>query len=188
MKASSAPNLSLALAHHPVVNKKGEIIASAVTNLDLHDMARAARTYGAHRFYVTTPLDDQKRLVERIVGHWTDGIGGAYNPARRRALELIRILDDVGQAADDMARHAGQRPRIVATSAQPGPKRIGFQELRRELASGRPHLLVFGTAWGLSRNYLDTADGILAPIEGRSDYNHLSVRSAAAIILDRLAG
>lgn len=188
MKASSAPNLSLALAHHPVVNKKGEVIASAVTNLDLHDMARAARTYGVHRFYVTTPLDDQKRLVERIVAHWTDGVGGAYNPARRRALELIRIRDDVGQAADDMARHTGQRPRIVATSAQPGPKRIGYRELRQTLASGRPHLLVFGTAWGLSPDFLDAADGVLEPIQGRLDYNHLSVRSAAAIILDRLVG
>ncbi len=52
-----------------MVNKKGEIIASAVTNLDLHDIARAARTFGVGRFFVVTPLADQKRLVEKIVAH-----------------------------------------------------------------------------------------------------------------------
>jgi len=31
-------------------------------------------------------------------------------------------------------------------------------------------------------------DHRLAPIQGVSNYNHLSVRSAAAIILDRLLG
>jgi len=31
-------------------------------------------------------------------------------------------------------------------------------------------------------------DMLLEPIEGYTDYNHLSVRSAAAIILDRLLG
>jgi hypothetical protein len=29
---------------------------------------------------------------------------------------------------------------------------------------------------------------VLAPIRGNTSYNHLSVRSAAAIILDRLLG
>jgi hypothetical protein len=53
---------------------------------------------------------------------------------------------------------------------------------------GEPCLLIFGTAWGLSPALLETADFVLAPIEGPTDYNHLSVRSAAAIILDRLLG
>jgi hypothetical protein len=43
-----------------VVNKNGEIIASAVTNLDLHDISRVAKTYGVQAFYVVTPLRDQK--------------------------------------------------------------------------------------------------------------------------------
>jgi hypothetical protein len=49
-------------------------------------------------------------------------------------------------------------------------------------------LLLFGTAWGLVDQVFDKADYLLDPVEGYTNYNHLSVRSAAAIILDRLAG
>jgi hypothetical protein len=45
-----------------------------------------------------------------------------------------------------------------------------------------------GTGWGLADQVLDRVDRLLAPIQGAADYNHLSVRSAAAIILDRLFG
>ena len=54
---SSAPNLSLALIHHPVVNRRGEPITAAVTNLDLPDIARAALTFGVRSFFVVTPLE-----------------------------------------------------------------------------------------------------------------------------------
>jgi hypothetical protein len=56
------------------------------------------------------------------------------------------------------------------------------------LQRGQPYLLVFGTAWGLAEPFISEADYILEPISGRTDYNHLSVRSAAGIILDRLLG
>ena len=49
-------------------------------------------------------------------------------------------------------------------------------------------LLLFGTAWGLHDELLETVDYVLAPIAGRNGYNHLSVRTAAAIIMDRLVG
>ena len=58
------PKLYVALIHYPVVNKNGETIASALTNLDLHDISRAAKTYGLEAFCVVTPLEDQKDLVE----------------------------------------------------------------------------------------------------------------------------
>jgi hypothetical protein len=51
----------------------------------------------------------------------------------------------------------------------------------------RAFLLLFGTAWGLDPTVIDTADYTLEPIRGRTDYNHLSVRSAVAIVVDRLA-
>ena len=57
------PNLYLSLLHYPVVNKQGETITSAVTNLDLHDIARVSATYGVKAFYAVTPLEDQKALV-----------------------------------------------------------------------------------------------------------------------------
>jgi hypothetical protein len=83
--------LYVALIHYPVVDKNGDIIASAVTNLDLHDISRAAKTYGLKSFYVVTPLEDQRELVERIISHWTNGIGAAYNP-KRPALATINFV------------------------------------------------------------------------------------------------
>ncbi|MBI9083565.1 MAG: RNA methyltransferase [Desulfobacterales bacterium] len=178
----------MALTHYPVVNKNGDTIASAVTNLDLHDIARAARTYGLRRFYVITPLEDQQRLIKRIVDHWVCGVGGKTNPARREALALIGICDDIQGAVEDIRQETGLTPNVVVTCARPGPARISFASFREKLAAGKPHLLVLGTAWGLSETLITTADYVLEPIQGGTDYNHLSVRCAAAIMLDRLLG
>ena len=60
-------------------------------------------------------------------------------------------------------------------------------KLGQQLADGMPQVILFGTAWGLAPELLDSADQVLKPIEGTGRYNHLSVRSAVAIILDRLA-
>ena len=54
--------------------------------------------------------------------------------------------------------------------------------------SGPPLMLLFGTGFGLAPPVLERADLVLAPILGPGAYNHLSVRSAAGIILDRLRG
>jgi len=48
--------------------------------------------------------------------------------------------------------------------------------------------MMFGTAWGLADELFRKADHVLQPIEGDNEYNHLSVRCASAIILDRLSG
>jgi len=184
----SMPRLYVALTHYPVVSKRGETIASAVTNLDLHDISRAARTYGAKRFYVVTPLADQKILVERIISHWTKGLGAAYNPARRSALDLIQVKDSIADAAEEIESIEKVYPKTVATCARRFPSSISFEAFRDILQHGQPHLLIFGTAWGLAEPFISRADYILEPVSGRTDYNHLSVRSAAGIILDRLLG
>jgi hypothetical protein len=182
------PRLYVALTHYPVVNKRGDTIASAVTNLDLHDISRVARTYGARSFYVVTPLADQKILVERIISHWTNGAGAVYNPARRSALDLIKVKDSITDAVEEIGRIEKVYPKTVATCARRYPSSIAFEEFRDILQRGQPYLLVFGTAWGLAEPFISEADYILEPISGRTDYNHLSVRSAAGIILDRLLG
>lgn len=182
------PRLYVALTHYPVVNKRGDTIASAVTNLDLHDISRVARTYGARSFYVVTPLADQKILIERIISHWTKGVGAVYNPARRSALDLIKIKDSIADAAEEIGAIEKVSPKMVATCARRYPSSITFEAFRDILQLGQPHLLVFGTAWGLAEPFMSVADYILEPISGRTDYNHLSVRSAAGIILDRLLG
>ncbi len=183
-----SPNLYLALAHYPVVNKRGEIIASAVTNLDIHDMARAARTYGAKALYVVTPLGDQQLLVKTLVSHWTTGSGAVYNPKRCQALEMVCILDTLEKACEDIALREKRYPRTVVTSARDHAGGISISRFRELLETGNPYLLVFGTAWGLSQGCMAQADHILEPIRGNAEYNHLSVRSAASIFLDRLLG
>ena len=178
----------MALIHYPVLSKNGEIIASAVTNLDLHDIARAARTYGARAFYVVTPLEDQRALVGKIVAHWIQGAGARYNPQRGEALALIDIQATFEEACRAIAERENCRPKVVATSARLQKGNVSCAGLRDLMAGGEPHVLAFGTAWGLAPEFLDTADYILDPIDGYDDYNHLAVRSAAAIVLDRLVG
>jgi len=178
--------LYLALVHYPVVNRKGEVIASALTNLDLHDIARAAKTFGVQAYFVVTPVDDQRVFAERIVAHWTTGAGAELVPDRRRALELVRVTGSVAEAVDTITAIEGERPLVVATCARPQPAVIDCEALRAVIAGGRACLLMFGTAWGLAPAAIAGADRVLAPIAGDSDYNHLAVRSAAAIVLDRL--
>ena len=182
------PKLYVALIHYPVVNKNGETIASALTNLDLHDISRAAKTYGLKAFFVVTPLEDQKDLVKKIISHWTTGIGAEYNPTRRSALELIRVHDSFSEALDQIAATEGSYPITIATCARRYPASISHEKLCAMLHNGKPYVLVFGTAWGLAEEFISRADYVLEPIAGKTDYNHLSVRSAASIILDRLLG
>ncbi len=182
------PRLYLCLLHHPVKGRAGETIASAVTNLDLHDMARAGATYGVRRLYVATPLENQAVLCRRIVAHWTTGRGGESNPSRKKALELVTVCADLDAALGDVARDAGERPFVAATGAAARAGAMGYGELRDIVRTGSPVLLVFGTAWGLAEEVFGRADAALAPVRGVGEYNHLSVRSAASIILDRLLG
>jgi hypothetical protein len=77
---------------------------------------------------------------------------------------------------------------VVVTSARATGNAVGFAEMRRRIQDGNRYLLVFGTGWGLAPETIENADFVLEPVKGDTDYNHLSVRSAAAVILDRLLG
>jgi hypothetical protein len=182
----SIRRLYLGLVHHPVYNKNGDTIASAITTLDLHDLARLCRTYGLRRFFVITPLDDQRELAGRVIRHWTEGHGARYNRDRKEAVERIAVAPDIDAAAEAVRIAEGDRPRLIATDAAPGDGTLGFDEARELFTEDRPALLLLGTAWGLHRDVLDRADHVLEPIVGTGRYNHLSVRAAGAIILDRL--
>lgn len=175
----------MALLHYPVLNKRGEVVTSAITNLDLHDIARAVKTYGAARFYAVTPLEDQARLATRIVSYWTQGAGADYNPRRAEALNLVTIKNDLEAVREEIRQSRGHDPVVVVTSARGRDGTVGFSRLLSLLAE-RSVLLVFGTAWGLDETVLDGADYVLEPLQGKNTYNHLSVRSAVSIILDRV--
>lgn len=181
--------LTIALLHHPVLNKQGETIGSAVTNLDLHDISRAARTYGVKDYYVATPYKDQLELIGEITDHWQNGYGASANPARKEALANIRAVDKFETIVREMNARFDQEVLVIATSARHQPNQMSFGSLRTHLqANISPVLLLFGTAHGLAPELMARVDAVLPPIGKDSDYNHLSVRSAASIILDRLLG
>lgn len=177
----------VALVHHPVYDKNHQIVATSITNLDIHDIARACKTYGVARYFLVHPVAAQRELARRIVSHWQATEGAEQNPLRSAALHLVSIassIDEVIAAITDLEQAA---PLVVATSARLHPGAVSVRDLRQECArSARPHLLLLGTGWGLLDECLERADRVLAPIRGRTDYNHLSVRTALGIMLDRL--
>jgi len=180
-------DLYLALVHWPVYDKNGAVVTTAVTNMDVHDFGRLARTFGARAFYVCTPVPTLRRLVDRIIRHWEVGPGSFYNETRKEALALVRQVDDLDAAATDVEHETGVLPLLVGTSAKEGGDRLSYPALARRLQEDpRPVLLVFGTGWGLTREVVDRLDALLEPIRGTGDWNHLPVRAAGAIVLDRL--
>jgi len=87
----------------------------------------------------------------------------------------------------------GSAPVVVATSARhdsfPAVPRRSPEALLAEAGlDPAPLLILLGTGWGLADALIPSVSRVLAPIEGSSDWNHLSVRSAGAIVLDRLFG
>jgi hypothetical protein len=180
-----------ALVHHPVRDREGNAIASAVTNLDVHDIARSARTYRLAGYWVISPIAAQRLLVDRILDHWKHGAGARRVPERAHALAICAPVANLDAAIEAVAAKEGTAPEIWVTEARsmPGLAPIGWDAGRTALShQGPPVLLLFGTAHGLHASVLARADVVLAPIEAGGDYNHLSVRAAAAITFDRLFG
>lgn len=186
--SSNSLRVDVALVHYPVRNRNAEVIGSAVTNLDLHDIARASRTFGVDSYYVVTPFTDQQQLVRELVDHWLTGHGSTRNPPRREALSLIQICTDLAEVYAAATAKWGQRPTILATSAVPGGEVVDYAQVRERIATGEPFLILFGTGWGMTAEALAEADAQLPPLKGAGAYNHLSVRSAASIVLFRLLG
>lgn len=183
--------LYLALVHHPVLNRFGEIIASAITTIDLHDLGRLARTYEIPGCYIVTPLEDQINLAQRLISHWTERVGGQIHPNRVQALERLILVRSISEALDNISHREGLAPELWVSSARMRnpDKIISITEAREHLrSSNRYVLLLLGTAWGLATEVFEQAEHILEPICPNASYNHLSVRCAAAIIVDRLLG
>jgi hypothetical protein len=183
-------NLYVGLLHFPMRNRCGEIVATALTSMDVHDIARSARTYGVARYFVVTPLPTQMEIAWRIRGFWTEGERAAEKSRRGEALEIVWVASDLEETIDWIEDAEGESPFLVATSARGHDQRlISYAELRARLAGDpRPVYVLFGTGWGMTDELIETCDAILPPIMAKSDFNHLSVRAAAAIVLDRVRG
>ncbi|HNX91898.1 MAG TPA: RNA methyltransferase [Syntrophomonas sp.] len=179
----------IALLHHPMYNKRMDVVTTSVTNLDLHDIARAARTYNADGFYVIHPSANQQQLIGDILSYWQEGYGGTYNPDRKEAFKILHRAENLAQVVAEIEKETGQKVLTVATDARRYPNTISYRSLKQEIFSDdKVYLLLFGTGWGMERTLLEQCDYILEPIAPDSDYNHLSVRSAVSIIIDRLLG
>lgn len=177
--------MAIALVHYPVLDRRGDIVKAAVTNLDIHDLARLAASYGLCRYYLVTPALEQQQLVTRIVDHWCQGFGSEYNRDRSQALALVETVGSLDEAITSWRKLAGPDGMPVLTGARHS-QGIGYRAART-LARQQPLLLVFGTGHGLASEHYNHGWPELAPVRG-GRYNHLSVRTAAAIILDRLVG
>lgn len=181
--------LYAALVHYPIRDKHDRAVATAITNLDIHDIARSARTFGLGGYFVVTPVKAQRWLACRIIHHWSAGWGATYNPNRKDALSLVNIAPDLGHVADVIEERHGRQPLWVATSARRYQNTLSFESLIDHIRNvpEQPVCLLFGTGWGLHPELILDADHVLEPITGVGPYNHLSVRAAAAIIFHRLA-
>lgn len=186
MQRSLSP-VYVALVHHPVYNKNRRVVRTCLTPLDLHDISRACRTYGVRAFYFVNPMRSQRDLGQMIFDHWNTGWGARYNPNRKEAISLIRIAPDLEGAQRDIEQEWGSPPKTVATSARMTSTDLDYPEMRTRIRKGEDaFLLLFGTGWGLLEEDIEAADYRLLPIHGAGEFNHLSVRSAVSIILDRI--
>jgi hypothetical protein len=180
----------VALLHHPMSDRTGAEVTTALTTLDLHDIARTCRTYDIAGFFIVHPIPPQRAIAERILRHWEGD--DARHDYRGEALRRVRVRVTLDEVIAELTAELGERPRIYATTARETP---GCVPQRTLLAQPGTPLILFGTGFGMTEALLRKADHVLAPIEApnlpetrRSGYNHLSVRSACAILLDRLYG
>jgi len=179
-------NLYIGLVHYPVLNKNNEQVQTSVTNLDIHDIARSATTFGVKTYYIITPDGSQEEYINKVINFWQSESGQSYNSDRSRALAIIKIMDSIESIINQITMQEGKQPIVISTTAQSMDKQISFDEIRKLHLNNNPLLILFGTGYGLTGTIHTNADYVLEPIDGTGTYNHLSVRSAVAIVLDRL--
>jgi hypothetical protein len=195
----SLPRISVGLVHHPILDSARNVVATNITNLDVHDIARACKVYGVDRYYLIHPMKEQQMFVWRMLDHWRTGEGSKFNSMRRTALTMVHTADSVPAAVQDWAKasteevspETSRKTWVIGTSARKiDVPRKSFLELKTQLKAGDRVFLLFGTGFGMTEELLKSCDFLLEPLTGAPplDYRHLSVRSAVSICLDRLLG
>ena len=185
---------ALVLLHHPVTNRAGELITTSVTNLDIHDLARSARTYEMDHYYLVTPVVEQQEMAGRILSHWGKGRSFEWHPDRAEALSRIQVVSLFQEVKEDLARrYPGLPLELAMPDARPLKDQKTYAEVRTRWEQETPgvKVIVLGTGWGIADAFFSEVHTFLGPIHGplgASGYNHLSVRAAGAVILDRLFG
>lgn len=179
--------LYVALIHYPVLGRDGKIVSSAVTNMDVHDISRTCRTYKIKGYFVVSNLPAQQEIVHNVLKYWREEFGKEYNPSRTEALTIVKKASYLEDAIEEIVENEGEKPLIVFTSAKQGNDRLSYEEMSKiAFENEKPILFLFGTSWGLPDEILSKCDYALEPIRFYSEFNHLSVRAAVAITLDRI--
>ena len=178
------------IMHDDILNKEGLLGTTSIKSIDLHDISRSASSYGIKKFFVVQPLKDQQEIAKEFFSFWTSSVGQQYNGTRCEAVEKIGICDSLEQVLAKIGELEGKSAVLVATSAKEVQDRVSITYHDQEIVwrRQRPVLLIFGTGYGLSPELIAKCDFVLAPIRGLPQYNHLSVRAAAAIVFDRWLG
>ncbi|HNW99828.1 MAG TPA: RNA methyltransferase [Candidatus Cloacimonadota bacterium] len=183
----SKPNIYLGLVHNPVYDRNMRIVTTSVTNLDIHDISRSCLSFGVKKYFLITPVESQHQLVRRILSFWETEMAKAYNADRNAALQVLMMSNSIDEAIKWIKNQEGSDPVVITTTARAQENQLCFSDFIKVYQKNKPILLLFGTGNGLVKEVHDQADFILEPVSGVSDYNHLSVRSAVAIILDRIS-
>ncbi len=180
-------NVFIALLHFPAMDKEGKTIITSFTTMDLHDIARPSRAYEINTFYIVQPVDAQRKVIRRQISYWTSPEGREANPTRYEIVQIVKLKYTFEEVVEDISQRRGKRPVIVGTDAREYPNTVGYRELAERIQRREEDfLIVFGTGYGIPPDLMRTFDLILEPVKGAGDWNHLSVRNAVAIILDRL--
>jgi len=188
---SFIPSHYVALMHSDVlVGDEKKLGYTSVTSIDIHDIARSSKTYGVTDFFIVTPLVDQQKVVQKMLDFWKKGIGFEYNRCRYDAIQIVQLIDSLDAVIKQIEEKEGKKPLVVATSAQliNTERTVSFFDQKKVWKDDQPVLLLFGTGQGLSPEIIGRCDFTLLPVQGFSQFNHLSVRSAVAIVLDRWLG
>jgi tRNA (guanine37-N1)-methyltransferase len=180
------------LMHDQVLLQGGVEGTTSVTSIDVHDIARSARTYGLKGYSIVTPLIDQQKIVQTLLDFWQQGVGITYNPSRHEALNQVTCRSSIDEVIAQIEAKEGKRPLLIATSAKESDKteakRITYHDQDLVWRHDRPVLFIFGTGHGLSPALIQQCDYLLLPLIGFTSFNHLSVRTATGIIFDRWLG
>lgn len=169
------------------MDKDGKPIVTSFTTMDLHDIARPCRAYEINTYYIVQPVDGQRYIIRKQLEYWLSEEGKKDNPTRYEAVSLVKLAYTYEEVLEDIQKRTGKMPKVVGTDARKYPNTVSYDFLRHEIQKREDNfLIVFGTAYGIPPDLMSTFDYILEPIYGAGDWNHLSVRNAAAIILDRL--
>ncbi|MCK4359222.1 MAG: RNA methyltransferase [Candidatus Cloacimonetes bacterium] len=179
-------NIYVGLVHYPVYNKKRETVCTSITNLDLHDIARSCKTYGIMNLFIINPQESQKQIFIRLKKFWKSDIAKRYNIDRFDAFDIIEFVSDISSAKVWIEKKFNSQPIVISTSARKATGSLKYKEVRDILRRSFPKLILFGTGNGLADKVINQSNFHLQEIKGVRNYNHLSVRSAVSVTLDRL--